>query len=170
MQLTPSSQLKMHNLKHRIENDSETLIGRTDISDFIILPNIGIEIINLLDKGYTIQEVQDIIYKDTGEHIDIIDFAQDLIHEYKFVYTVNGVIINNIIHKADHFSWIPEKTGDILFNRFAYILYFSVFFSGLILTITHTEFFPKPYDFFIVNSHVMSLGIITFSIWILIFS
>ncbi|HDR7657317.1 PqqD family protein [Bacillus wiedmannii] len=169
MQLTPSSQLKMHNLKHRIENDSETLIGRTDISDFIILPNIAIEIINLLDKDYSIQEVQEIIYKDTGEHIDIMDFAHDLIHEYKFVYTVDGIIINDIVHKADHFSWIPEKTGDILFNRFAYILYFSIFFSGLILAITHTEFFPKPYDFFIVNSHVMSLGIITFSIWILIF-
>ncbi|MES9754288.1 hypothetical protein ABWK33_26755 [Bacillus wiedmannii] len=90
MQLTPSSQLKMHNLKHRIENDSETLIGRTDISDFIILPNIAIEIINLLDKDYSIQEVQEIIYKDTGEHIDIMDFAHDLIHEYKFVYTVDG--------------------------------------------------------------------------------
>ncbi|MGE5704932.1 MAG: PqqD family protein, partial [Clostridia bacterium] len=57
MELTTNSILEMHPLDSRLENEEEVLIGRSDISNFIILPTFAVDIIELLDSGWSIERV-----------------------------------------------------------------------------------------------------------------
>ncbi|HEU4963740.1 MAG TPA: PqqD family protein [Bacilli bacterium] len=149
--------LKMHPLQSRKESDDEILIGRPDLSNYIILPEIGVEIIEMLDGGQSIEQVEQEMEERFGEPVDVLSFAQDLVVDYQFVHTVDGETVNPSVERKDHFPWITERVGQFFFNKIAYVIYALVFLSGLGLTIWHGSLFPVYSDIFISSSVTVSL-------------
>ncbi|NRQ56286.1 PqqD family protein [Brevibacillus sp. HD1.4A] len=169
MKMTGDSVLKMHPLARRAENEEEMLIGRTDISNFIVLPVIGVEIIDLLDEGKTVNEVATIMEERLGEPVDVLDFANDLAASYQFVHTVDGEVVNESVAVVDHFSWIKEATGQFFFNRVAFCLYGCVFLAGVLLCAFTGKYIPVYSDIFVSTSVTVSVLASFVTIWMFLF-
>lgn len=170
MTLTRESVLQMHPLASRPEDDEEVLIGRTDISNFIVLPTIGVDIIELLDSGKTIGEVEAIMEERMGEHVDVLDFAQDLVSEYQFVYKVDGTVVNEKVTQGGHLTWIRPGFSKLLLNRYTMAVALVIFLTGWGLIISEPDLFPVPDDFFISSSSfTLSLVIATLLSWTQLF-
>lgn len=162
MNLTHDSVLEMHELAQRQENEEEILIGRTDISNFIVLPVIGVDIIELLDSGKTIGEVAKIMEERVGEPVDVLDFAKDLVTEYHFVYKVDGTIVNDKVKQRGHFSWISPRLSQLLSNRYTMSVALLLFLLGWVLIISEPDLLPVPDDFFISSSSLTLSLLIAF--------
>ncbi|MFD2444153.1 PqqD family protein [Bacillus sp. CGMCC 1.16607] len=152
MNITFQSKIKMHRLKSRIEDDDEVVIGRVDTGEYILLPKIGIEIIDLLDEGKSIGEVKHIIEERYCEEVDVLDFAKDLIMDYKFAYMLDGIIVNEQDKTKDHLAWIPGKVGDYLFGKMGYMIYIVIILSCLFpLVLSEGMVYPHYSDIFITS-------------------
>ncbi|MBA4534869.1 PqqD family protein [Brevibacillus halotolerans] len=157
MKLTNTSKLRMHPLQKRQVNEEETIIGRPDKSEYIILPTFAVEIIEMLDQGQTITQVAEEMEKRFGEPVDVRDFALDLINEYQFVYTVDGVVVNEKEIRVDHLPWISERVGKVLFNKCTFSFSIACFLSAVTLLFVHHEYFPVFTDIFSSASLTASL-------------
>jgi hypothetical protein len=152
--------IKMHPLQFRKENEEETMVGRSDIGDFIIVPNIAIEIIELLDSGKNITEVEQIIERKTGTYVDVLSFADTLTNEYKFVHMLDGKETNPKVVKKVYSSKITKEIGRLFFNPVTYFIYFILIVSSLYLIASNSQYRPNITDLFMFDS-------ITYSILIL---
>ncbi|MGG3874956.1 PqqD family protein [Brevibacillus laterosporus] len=157
MKLTNTSKLRMHPLQKRQVNEEETIIGRPDKSEYIMLPTFAVEIIEMLDQGQTITQVAEEMEKRFGEPVDVRDFALDLINEYQFVYTVDGVVVNEKEIRVDHLPWISERVGKVLFNKCTFSFSIACFLSAVTLLLVHHEYFPVFTDIFSSASLTASL-------------
>ncbi|MGG0753692.1 PqqD family protein [Brevibacillus laterosporus] len=157
MELTNSSMLRMHPLQKRQVNEEETIIGRPDKSEYIILPTFAVEIIEMLDQGQTITQVAEEMERRFGEPVDVHDFALDLINEYQFVYTVDGTVVNEKEIRIDHFPWISERVGKVLFNKLTFSISIACFLSAVTLLFFQHEYFPVFTDIFSSPSLTASL-------------
>lgn len=157
MKLTNTSKLRMHPLQKRQVNEEETIIGRPDKSEYIMLPTFAVEIIEMLDQGQTITQVAEEMEKRFGEPVDVRDFALDLINEYQFVYTVDGVVVNEKEIRVDHLPWISERVGKVLFNKCTFSFSIACFLSAVTLLFVHHEYFPVFTDIFSSASLTASL-------------
>ncbi|WPS88216.1 PqqD family protein [Brevibacillus halotolerans] len=157
MKLTNTSKLRMHPLQKRQVNEEETIIGRPDKSEYIMLPTFAVEIIEMLDQGQTIIQVAEEMEKRFGEPVDVRDFALDLVNEYQFVYTVDGVVVNEKEIRVDHLPWISERVGKVLFNKFTFSFSIACFLSAVTLLLVHHEYFPVFTDIFSSPSLTTSL-------------
>ncbi|MGE5156217.1 MAG: hypothetical protein ACM3JP_01835, partial [Betaproteobacteria bacterium] len=85
-----ASRLVLHELRCRREaRADEYVIGRVDTGEFIAVPLIAGDVVELLAAGLTVDEVHDRIRADTGRDIDVAGFADDLIG-LGFVSSVDG--------------------------------------------------------------------------------
>ncbi|MCR8997728.1 PqqD family protein [Brevibacillus laterosporus] len=157
MKLTNTSKLRMHPLQKRQVNEEETIIGRPDKSEYIMLPTFAVEIIEMLDQGQSITQVAEEMEKRFGEPVDVRDFALDLINEYQFVYTVDGVVVNEKEIRVDHLPWISERVGKVLFNKCTFSFSIACFLSAVTLLFVHHEYFPVFTDIFSSASLTASL-------------
>ncbi|MCR8965597.1 PqqD family protein [Brevibacillus halotolerans] len=157
MKLTNTSKLRMHPLQKRQVNEEETIIGRPDKSEYIMLPTFAVEIIEMLDQGQSITQVAEEMEKRFGEPVDVRDFALDLINEYQFVYTVDGVVVNEKEIRVDHLPWISEHVGKVLFNKCTFSFSIACFLSAVTLLLVHHEYFPVFTDIFSSASLTASL-------------
>ncbi|AYK06448.1 PqqD family protein [Brevibacillus laterosporus] len=157
MKLTNTSKLRMHPLQKRQVNEEETIIGRPDKSEYIMLPTFAVEIIEMLDQGQSITQVAEEMEKRFGEPVDVRDFALDLINEYQFVYTVDGVVVNEKEIRVDHLPWISERVGKVLFNKCTFSFSIACFLSAVTLLLVHHEYFPVFTDIFSSASLTASL-------------
>ncbi|EIT86179.1 hypothetical protein A374_06256 [Fictibacillus macauensis ZFHKF-1] len=163
-----SSFLTMHNLQRRKENSEEYLIGRTDESNFVILPNIAIEIIDLYDQQLTTSDISKIM-QERGIEVDVLDFAENLVNDLQFVYKVDGVIINDVVEDKSHFKNLSPTVSRLLFSNFAYFIYILFLLVGMCICISNTTFIPTYQDIFVFDSISSSIIFATLLGWILIF-
>lgn len=169
MNVTKDSVIEFHALRSRPENEEETLIGRPDISNYIVLPNIGIEIIERLQSGQPIFEIEAIFEERFGEPVDVLSFVQDLIYDYQFIHKVDGAVVNEKTEWKDHLPFLTERLGNFFFNRFAFALYALLFFSGLVAAVVRTEYFPVYSDIFLSSSVTVSLVTAFLAGWFFLF-
>ena len=168
MKVSRNSMLTMHELGRRQENDEEYLIGRPDISDFIMLPNIAIEIIDYFAEGKTVADVEQIM-EQNGIDVDVQDFAESLVNDWAFVYKVDGVVVNEIVNDNGHFHWISEKFAAFFFNKFTFTFYIMIFLAGLILCLVDTDIFPHYKDAIVFSSVTYSVVFASMVNWLVIF-
>ncbi|ALC89178.1 hypothetical protein AM500_04770 [Bacillus sp. FJAT-18017] len=169
MEITKDCVFKMHKLEKRKENEEEFLIGRPDVSDFVILPNLAIEIIELLDSGLTVSEIEKVMAEKEID-VDVMDFASSLVNDLLFVHMVNGVVVNEVVNDNGHFENISEHTAKRFFNRFAFGAYLLLFIVGVSFCLYDHSFIPKYQDAIVFPSVTLSLIISTAIGWVLIFT
>ncbi|WP_261300557.1 hypothetical protein [Paenibacillus andongensis] len=138
--------VELHELVFYIENEDEVVIGRRETGTFIALPAIGHETIELLQRGFTIGEVERVLYQKYAEPIDVTAFVEEL-EAHKLVYRLDGSIVNSRERIKAHFTWLPAKTGRFFFNPVSYFMYLAIFLSAASIVFFHPGYFPSYKDF-----------------------
>lgn len=164
-----NSTIVMHELAFHKENETEVTIGRTETGTFIVLPNIGHETIEYLQQGKTIGETEQILYQKYAEPIDVSAFVDELIHDYKFVYRLDGIVVNKNVQVKEHFAWIPAKTGRIFFNPLSYLIYFAILLSAACIVIIHPKYIPSYRDFLLASSIPLNVVLSIIAAWFFLF-
>lgn len=164
-----NSTIEMHELAFHKENETEVIIGRTETGTFIVLPNIGHEIIEYLQQGKTIGETEQILFQKYAEPIDVTAFVDELIQDYKFVYRLDGIVVNRSEQAKEHFAWIPAKTGRIFFNPLSYFIYFAILLSAACIVVFHPKYIPSYRDFLLASSMPLNIVISIIAVWFFLF-
>jgi hypothetical protein len=86
--LDHDSILTFHPLARREDGD-ELVVGRADSDAYIALPSIGGPLLDLLGQGLPVREVERRIEAATGERIDVLDLAENLV-DCHLVAAVDG--------------------------------------------------------------------------------
>ncbi|WP_088044282.1 hypothetical protein [Bacillus sp. EAC] len=167
MELNKSSRLTMHSLGRRTVNEDETLIGRYDLGDFLIMPNIAVDIIDMFCLGKSIAEVEVITREQLGQDVDVLDFAQDLVYEYKFVFTVDDTIVNPSLNRKDHFRWLSEPISKFFFRKSLYFFYTLLILSSMVIMGFNKKYFPVYSDIFFTKSTTIIILTLVISGWLL---
>jgi len=87
--LGPGTRLTLRDLRITAEGD-EFLVGDPVRGEFVAVPAEAISVISSLRDGNTLRETADLVLAQTGERIDVADFAATLI-ELGFVARADGV-------------------------------------------------------------------------------
>ncbi|MBW5446199.1 hypothetical protein GE107_09020 [Cohnella sp. CFH 77786] len=171
MELTvgKSSIVEMHELVVHKEDEAEVVIGRTETGTFIAMPAIGHEIIEFLQRGLTIGETEHLLYEKYAEPFDVSAFVEELMIDYRFVYRLNGHIVNSRVPIKEHFSWLPAETGRIFFHPIAYSIYFAILLSAAGIAFLHPAYLPSYKDYLPAPSALVNLIISFAAAWSFLF-
>ena len=151
------------------EQDGEWIVGRTDIGSFLSLPEVGVEAIQLLQEGLTIQEAKEKLEQKYGEEVELEDFVETL-REVGFVHKIDETIIE-VEHEEIHayLEGLKQEQAQILFSIPAYILYGVLMVIAAVILIGNPGFLPRFSDFMFTDSYTAVL-LTTFVVgWILVF-
>lgn len=86
--LEPDSRVTLYPLAVRIEDD-QYIVGRVTTGDFVALPEIGGQVIELLQRGCTLGEAQTQLDEEYGAQVDLTAFVTSLI-DLGFVKALDG--------------------------------------------------------------------------------
>jgi putative peptide zinc metalloprotease protein len=169
--LTKDSLVELHELASRRENKEEILIGRPDIGKFIVLPNLGADIIRWLGEGETIRQIEQRLPMDGAysESVEVHEFVQTLMIDYAFIFRVDGIIVNEKNINRGHFSWVPVQAAQHLFGRPAIFLYGLIGVIAALIVTGHPSYLPGYQDVFLSKSLSVSLLFTTAITWALLF-
>ncbi|WP_027085314.1 hypothetical protein [Cohnella panacarvi] len=164
--LNGDSILTFFPLAMRQESEEEILIGREDISCFVLLPRIGVRIIELLNQGFPVKEAEAAIAMEAGEPVEILEFANDLLVDPPFIHMVDHIVVNEPALPKVSFPWIPKKLGILLFMPWAYCLYGTIVLLGIVAAVqSRAVSIPRFTDILISSSTSASLFAIASVSW-----
>ncbi|WP_300411234.1 hypothetical protein [Lagierella sp.] len=136
------------------EETNNIYLGRTRIDKYVIIPEIGENIISLLLEGHTIEEV---FYKMNSKHqdiepSDIVDFIMEL-SDLNFIKKAFDKEYETIIDKSDYGINIIMNNNilsKLIFNKFCGILFVIIILVTLIfqLFINKYSILPSYKEYF----------------------
>jgi putative peptide zinc metalloprotease protein len=85
----PASRILLHPLQTRRDAD-EFLVGRVEIGEFIAVPEVAVDALNLLRDGLPVDVVHDRLQELHGRDIDVAGFVTNLV-DLGFVAAVDGI-------------------------------------------------------------------------------
>jgi len=151
------------------QEDNEFLIGREEIDTYITIPIIGVEAIQLIQKGLTIGYVKEHLDKKFNEDINIVNFIKELI-KYDFVKKIDDIdIVSKREKKRILFPKIKQRHVKWLFSKHALIGYSIIILLLTIIFITNNQYIPKPQDLFFHDSITIIIIVNYILGWLLIF-
>lgn len=132
------------------QEDGEYIVGRVATSNFVSLPDVGGEVIQLLQQGYTLGEIQTQLGKAYEAKIEIQDFILTLI-ELDFVKSIDGHLLESDAGHSPNLPWLRMEHVAWLFSFPIRLLYFSLLLAGGITLVAHPQLIPSYQDFFWAN-------------------
>ncbi|UNL87539.1 hypothetical protein [Priestia koreensis] len=150
--------------------EDEYIVGRKDTGDYISVPLVAVESINLLKNELTIESVERELSQKYNEEIGVYEFVETCI-EIGFVKKIDGIEVSDEKSTpiANQFSFIKENFSKIFFNRFSWATYVALFFYSMLIFYFSPDSIPHIKDFLFNDSLtvVVTLGLV--SMWGLIF-
>ncbi|WP_316568622.1 PqqD family peptide modification chaperone [Neobacillus sp. YIM B06451] len=144
--------------------EDEFTIGDPSSGEFLQVPQVAVDVIELLNGRNTIEEVCEIANEKYNEDVDVIDFVMTLL-EYGLVLSIDGETLKPEIKREAHPLF--QKLGSFFFSKALVALYGISCLAVLFLFVIHPPLFPKFKDLFVYEL----VGISTFNIvvaaWIL---
>ena len=149
--------------------EGEWIVGRKEIGSVISLPEVGVEAVNLLMSGLTIEEAKKKLEEKFGEEVELEEFVESLI-EVGFVQKVDEELIETEHEEINaYFENLKQEQAQLLFSKPAYIVYALVIAAGGIILLTNPHFLPRFRDFMFVDSYTVAL-VTTFAVsWLFVF-
>ena len=145
------------------------IIGNEESEIYVSITPVAYEILKLFEKGLSVKEIKLIVNKRFG-NINIDYFVRNLL-KHDFVESIDGKEIKPIPSKKGglSFDFIPKKFVDILFSKWAYIIYLLVLISSFFILILEPKYLPRYSDYFFINN-ISLLFILSFLFgWVLVF-
>ena len=108
--LTAATRLRLRELRIVPEGD-DFLVGDPARGEFVAVPEVAVTVISLLRDGYTLGETAARVQEQTGEQVDVADFAATLV-ELGFVAATDGVPVDATGPElADGAGWARPRPG-----------------------------------------------------------
>jgi len=150
--------------------DEEYIVGRKDVGEYINVPSVAIEAIELLKKGYRIIDAEDKLSQKYNEEIGVLDFI-DTCKEVGFLKEIdNKVIEEESTNKVeDQLSFITPKIAKFFFNKYSWMAYFAMFIYSLGIYLMVPSTVPRIRDFLFHDSMTVVVVVGLISMWGLIY-
>ncbi|TYS83518.1 hypothetical protein [Rossellomorea aquimaris] len=151
--------------------EEEYIVGRKDTGEYINVPSVAVESIELLKSGMDIETVEKELSTKYNEEIGVYEFIKTCI-EIGFIKKVDG---REILHEepkspvTDQFSFIKQSFAKILFNPFSWVIYTALSIYSLCLFYVSPNSLPHIRDFLFHDSLSVVVTVGLLSMWGLIF-
>lgn len=153
--LPGTSRVRFRPLTFRQEGP-EYVVGCRDISVYLSVPTVGVDVIRMLDSGATIDEVErKFASLPPDERPDVSDFVTSLA-DVGLVAELDGKPVPYEAPEPDEGTGIPLLRGmrgehvRWLFSRPALVLHAAAFVAVVALLALHPSYFPLSRDFFVL--------------------
>ncbi|WP_261301762.1 hypothetical protein [Paenibacillus andongensis] len=146
MKVGKHSIIEMHELVFHKENDAEVVIGRTETRTFTVLPAIGHETIEYLQRGLTIGETEHILVQKYAEPFDVSAIVEELIEDHKLEYRLDGNIVNSRVQ-----------------------IKFAILLSAAGIAFFHPAYIPRYKDFLLTPSTPLNILYSLAAAWFFLF-
>jgi hypothetical protein len=83
-------------------------VGRVDTGAFVVIPAVGVQVIDYLASGLTVAEVHNRLTDETGRDIDVLDFVMGL-DELGLVAAVDGIDVPTESHARPTLRRLQSK-------------------------------------------------------------
>jgi putative peptide zinc metalloprotease protein len=148
--LRPESVIRFHPLRVRTSDDDpdDVVVGRPDTGEFVELPAIGAEAIELLDSGVPLGEVEQRIAERHGVLLDLVDLVESL-RDSGLVAIVDGRAVDDPRPaRRAHLPWLADRHVRWLFGTPAKLGYALLILATLVTMINQPDLVPSHRDFF----------------------
>ncbi|MGD2248333.1 MAG: hypothetical protein PVF58_07980 [Candidatus Methanofastidiosia archaeon] len=163
-----TSIITFHDLNQRQEQDDH-YIGRDDIGSYVAVPELGIEVITLLQKELTVGEVKQILKEKYEEDIEVDPFINTLI-QLKFVKAIDSTVLEDNRKKKKYlFTSTTSHHVSWLFSTPAFVVYTGVCIAALIIMGINHSYIPRHQDIFFHPRFTIILLIAVILSWLLVF-
>ncbi|MGB5945339.1 hypothetical protein [Paenisporosarcina sp.] len=151
--------------------EEEYIVGRKETGEYINVPRVAIESIDLLNQRLTIGEVESKLSAKYKEEIGVLEFVNTCF-EIGFINKVDGTEVTSINEKQvikNQFSFIKPKVAKVFFNIYAWFFYIALFIYSMVLYIASPKSLPKITDFLFHDSLTIVVTFGLLSMWGIIF-
>ncbi|GAA1614243.1 hypothetical protein GCM10009789_80460 [Kribbella sancticallisti] len=156
----------------RQEDEDEYVVGDPATGRFVVVPEAGARLIELLAAGHTVAEVADLLEQELGEPVDVLDFVEMLV-EAGIIDGTAAVAAGRTeadqagdADKPDEpkkkvkywvVSKIPPWVVKPLFGKVAWTFYVGCLVATLVMFVLDHSLLPSYEDAFVVTDIVLSL-------------
>ena len=159
--LAPGDVLAVRPLTVVPEGD-EYLVGDPESSVYVVLPPVGVRVLELLDGRRTLADVSAEVEREAGREVDVLDFAESLL-ELGIASPADAVVEA----RTSHTRRTPTRLLRFLFSRAAWILYAAAALAAIGLLAGRPSLFPRASDLFFLDTPARSLAALTVIIYAL---
>ena len=142
--ITDGSRLQLHELRERREQD-EWYVGRLDTGDFVVLPEVGVQVVRLLGQGMPIGQVQRQVQDVDGEEIEVGNFAAALV-ELGFVTEVDGAEVATTPPRPATWPTLRPRHVRWVLHPAVAVGVFGLILAGLVATVARPTVIPTYTD------------------------
>ncbi|MEV8373275.1 PqqD family protein [Kribbella sp. NPDC056861] len=165
--LDDTSRPSVGHLMVRQEDEDEYVLGNPETGRFVVVPEAGARLIELLSAGRTVAEVADTLEQELGEPVDVVDFLEMLVeagildeHEAS-----GAAAVEREVEQADPkvkvkywaVSKIPPWIVKPLFGKAAWTFYVGCLVATGVMFVADHSLLPSYEDAFVVSDLVLSL-------------
>jgi len=162
--LTPGDVLAVRPLTVVPEGE-EFLVGDPETSVYVVLPAVGVHVLELLRERRTLADAAVEAEREVGREVDVMDFAQSLL-ELGFA-SLAGADDTAHDDAAPRSTREPSRWLRLAFSRVAWTVYASVALAAVGLLASSPALFPRASDIFFLDTPARSLAALTVIIYAL---
>ena len=160
--LTAATRLRLRELRIVPEGD-DFLVGDPARGEFVAVPEVAVTVISLLRDGYTLGETAARVQEQTGEQVDVADFAATLV-ELGFVAATDGVPVDAAgpeLADGGRLGAAAARVARPLYSAPAFAVY-GLLFAGCVLALTAVPALrPRVTQLFFLPNPVLSVALLT---------
>jgi len=164
--MSPSDVLAVRPLTVVPEGE-EFLVGDPESSVYVVLPAVGVRVLELLRWRRTLAEVSADAEREVGRDVDVMDFAQSLV---ELGFASRGDNDGTEDNEEDAARSRPMPSSRWLryaFSRPVWIVYAVVALAAVGLLASRPALFPRASDLFFLDTPARSLAALTVIIYAL---
>lgn len=139
-----ASRVRLHDLTRRPDG-GEWIVGRRETRTFVAVPEAGIRVIRLLERGLSVEESQERLLAETGEEVDVADFVRDLI-ALGFVAEAEGRPLATDPVRPASLAGLRPAHVRFLLNPWLPLLPAALVLAALTAFLRHPELMPTYHD------------------------
>lgn len=146
------SRLVLHELRLHCE-DGDFLAGRPDTGVFVALPELGAEIIALLDDGTPIGAISDRLRAEQGAEVDLDEFISDLL-ACGFVKAIDGHRVegDDVQRPGARWDWLAPSVASAVFSPPAKALWLATAAAAAVSLVLRPSSLPRPGELYWTSS------------------
>ncbi|GGD10276.1 hypothetical protein [Pontibacillus salipaludis] len=147
--ITKNSTVEFFPLFINRENDQNgsVIVGREDTAKFVELPEIGLTVIQLLQKGITIKQCEQELIERYDTEVDVDEFVEDLL-PLNFIRQIDHQTIESEPEIKENFSFIRSSNFKWLSSKWLTILALLIITLGWGKQFLIEGTIPSHQDFF----------------------